>query len=290
MKGRFGRGWRLAQDSWKVLRSDRSLAVFPIVGFLAGAAALVLILAPGVGIAAAVDGWWPLIPFGIVALYAATFATIYCGVGLAAASAKVMAGGDATLSDGLAAARERRGLIAKWALVQTTVGLVLNALQALADSDNALVRLIGTLIVSAIGIAWSIASFFVIPVLAFENVGPKEALKRSASIVKERWGEGVVGSASIGGIVFLLGMVPAGAVIAAGIFLVGGPAGIAIAVVGGIALLAAMVVGNALSSIFRVALYRYATTEETWAGFAAPDLAAAFGPKRHLGRKSVAAG
>ena len=279
MKGRFGRAWRLAKDSWKVLRSDRSLALFPVIGFFAGAFALILILAPGVGIAAAIDTWWPIVPFALVALYAATFATIYAGVGLAAASAKVMSGEEATVADGLAAARARRGLIAKWALVQTTVGLVLNALQALADSDNALVRLIGTAIVALIGIAWSIASFFVIPVLAFEDVGPKQALKRSASIVREKWGEGVIGTASIGGIVFLLGMVPAGLVIAAGVVL-GGPAGIAIIVVGAIALLAVMVVGNALSQIFRVALYRYATTEETWAGFAAPDLAAAFGPKR----------
>ncbi|HEU4657098.1 MAG TPA: DUF6159 family protein [Capillimicrobium sp.] len=279
MQGRIGRGWRLAKDSWNVLRSDRSLALFPIVGFLAGAAGLLLILAPGVGVAAAVDGWWPLVPFGLVALYAATFATIYAGVGLAAASAKVMDGGDATLADGLRAARERRGLIARWALVQTTVGVLLNALQALANEGNALTKLIGTILISLIGIAWNVASFFVIPLLAFEGLGPKDALRRSTSIIRERWGEGVVGSGSIGGIVFLVGMLPAGLVIAAGVVL-GGPAGIALATVGAAALLAAMVVGNALSSIFRVALYRYATTEQTWAGFAAPDLAAAFAPKR----------
>lgn len=288
MKGRFGRGWRLAKDSWKVLRSDRSLALFPVVGFLAGALALAIVLAPGAAIAAAADAWWPLVPFALVALYASTFLTLCAGVGLAAASARVMEGERVTISDGLAAARERRGLIARWALVQTTVGVILNALQALADSDNGLVRLIGTAVISLVGVAWSIASFFVIPVLAFEGLGPKDALKRSAGIVRERWGEGAVGTASIGGVVFLVGMLPAVLVAAAGIAL-GGPAGIALAVVGIAALLAAMVVGNALSAIFRVALYRYATTEQTWAGFAAPDLAAAFGPKRtHRGGHAVA--
>jgi hypothetical protein len=287
MRGRFGRGWRLATDSWSVLRSDRSLALFPIVGFVAGAVALAIVLAPGAAVAVAADAWWPIVPFALVALYAATFATIYVGVGLAAAAARVMEGEQVTLGDGLAAARERRGLIARWALVQTTVGVILNALQALADSENGLVRLIGTIVISLVGVAWSIASFFVIPVLAFEGLGPKAALKRSASIVRARWGEGVVGSASIGGVVFLVGLLPAALITAAGIAL-GGPGGIAIAVVGVAALLAAMVVGNALSAIFRVALYRYATTEQTWGGFAAPDLAAAFAPKKTRKRGALA--
>jgi hypothetical protein len=281
---RFSRGWRLTKDSWSVIKADRSLLAFPVVGSIASVVAFAIIAVPGVAAWAISDQWWTALPFAAVALYAATFVTIYMGVGLAAAAAQVMEGKDATLKSGLAVSRQHVGAIAKWALVQTTVGLLLNALQALADSGNALTQLIGTVLISLVGIAWNVASFFVIPLLAFEGVAPKEALKRSTSIVRERWGEGVVGTASIGAIIFFLGLLPAAIVTAGGIVL-GGPAGIAIAVVGVAALLAAMVVGNALSSIFRVALYRYATAEQTWAGFAAPDLAAAFGPKRKRGRR-----
>jgi hypothetical protein len=277
--GRIGRGWRLAKDSWRVLRSDRSLALFPVVGFLAATISLIIILAPGIAIAAGVDSWWPIIPFAAVALYASTFMTIYAGVALAAATNKVMDGGEATVADGLAAARARRGLIARWALVQATVGLILNALQAALESGNALTRMIGTIIISLVGAAWSVATFFVVPLLAFEDVAPGAALKRSIALVRERWGEGVVGSASIGAVVFLAGLLPTGLIIAAGIAL-GGPAGIVIAAIGALALVAVLVVGNALSQVFRVALYRYATTDRPAPGFAAPDLDAAFRPRR----------
>jgi hypothetical protein len=285
---RIGRGWRLAKDSWGVLRRDRSLALFPIVGTLTSLAAIVIVFAPGVAIGAAADSVWPFVPFALVGLYLATFATIYAGVGLAAAAAAVMDGKDVTLRDGLRAARARRGLIAKWALVQTTVGVILNLLQGLANSDNGIARLIGTIVIALAGAAWTVATFFVIPLLAFEGVGPKAALKRSIGIVRERWGEGVVGSASIGGIVFLVGFVPGGLLIAGGIVL-GGAGGIVLAVLGALVLLVAAVVGNALSAIFRVALYRFAISDRADAGFAAQDLAGAFHERRRRGRDAEAA-
>lgn len=277
---RFQRGWRLAKDSWRVLRSDRSLTLFPVVGFVAAAVALAIILAPGALLAAAADTWWPIIPFALVALYAATFVTIYAGVALAAATAIVMDGQPVTVADGLAAARARRGLIARWALVQATVGLILNLLQLVVEEGNAALRLVGTIIIALVGAAWSVAAFFVVPVLAFEQIGPKDALKRSIGLVRERWGEGVVGSASIGVAIFLLGILPAGIVIALGV-LAGGPAGIVIGAIGGLGLVAVLVVGNALGQIFRVALYRYATTDHADAAFAAADLDAAFRPRKH---------
>ena len=32
--GRIGRGWQLTKTSWRVLRSDRSLAAFPVLGLI----------------------------------------------------------------------------------------------------------------------------------------------------------------------------------------------------------------------------------------------------------------
>lgn len=280
--GRIGRGWRLAKDSWRVLRSDRSLALFPVVGFLGAAVSLVILLAPGVVVGAVIDAWWPVVPFALVALYASTFATIYAGVGLAAAAAQVMDGGQVTVRDGLAAARERRGVIARWALVQATVGLLLNLLRTALESGNTATRIVGDILAGLIGAAWSVATFFVVPLLAFERIGPGDALKRSIALVKERWGEGVVGSASIGGVVFLVGVLPAAALIVLGVLVAGSvpAAGVVLVVVGALVLLVASVVGNALSAIFRVALYRFASGQGSAPGFSDTDLDAAFRPRR----------
>jgi hypothetical protein len=282
---RFARSWRLSKDSWAILKADRSLMAFPVVGSITALAAFAIVIAPGVGVAAAAETFWPVIPFALVALYLTTFVTIYCGVGLAAATAQVMDGQDATLRSGLAAARPHLGKIAKWALVQATVGLLLNILQSLADSDNGLLKIVGLILTLLVSVAWTLASFFVIPLLAFEDLGPGDALKRSVAIIKEHWGEGVIGSAAIGGIVFLLGFLPACLLIFLGIA-AGGVAAYPLIAIGIVLLVVAAVVGNTLSQVFRVALYRYVTGQGSTPGFAGDDLERAFRPKGR--RRAVA--
>jgi len=281
---RFARSWRLSKDSWAVLKADRSLLAFPVVGSIAALLAFAIVVAPGVIVAAVADTAWPVIPFIAVALYLTTFVTIYCGVGLAAATAQVMDGQNATLRTGLAAARPHLGSIAKWALVQATVGLLLNLLQSLADSENGILKIVGLILTLLVSVAWTLASFFVIPLLAFEDLGPGDALKRSLAIIKEHWGESVIGSAAIGGVVFLIGFLPGAALVIGGIAL--GGAGIALAVVGAVLLIVAAIVGNTLSQVFRVALYRYVTGQGAAPGFASEDLERAFRPK---GRRRLVA-
>jgi hypothetical protein len=285
---RFSRGWRLTKDSWSVIKADRSLLAFPVVGSVASVVAFAIIAVPGVAAWAISDQWWTALPFAAVALYAATFVTIYMGVGLAAAAAQVMEGKDATLKSGLAVSRQHVGAIAKWALVQTTVGLIINALQQMAESQNGIARIIGLIFTSLVSFAWTLASFFVIPLVAFENLGPKDALQRSVAIIRERWGEGVVGSASIGIVVGLLGFLPAIALIVLGVQ-VGGAGGIVIIGLGVIVLLIAAIVSNTLTQVFRVALYRFATGTPETPGFASEDLAAAFKPKKSRGRGASSA-
>jgi hypothetical protein len=46
--------------------------------------------------------------------------------------------------------------------------------------------------------AWSIATFFVVPVLAYENLGPLAAFKRSTQLMREKWGESLGATFSFG--------------------------------------------------------------------------------------------
>ena len=285
---RFARSWRLAKDSWAILKADRSLLAFPIVGSITAVIAFAIVVGPGAGIALASDTVWPVIPFAVVALYLTTFVTIYCGVALAAAAGQVMDGQDATLKSGLAAARPHIGKIAKWALVQATVGLILNILQSLAESDNGLVRIIGLLVTLLVSVAWTLASFFVIPLLAFEGLGPGDALKRSTALIKQHWGESVIGSAAIGGLVFLAAFLPACLLVFLGIA-AGGPALYGMIAVAAVIVVIAAVVGNTLNQVFRVALYRFVTERGETPGFATEDLQHAFRPKGRRGASGATA-
>lgn len=280
MGGRFRRGWTLAKQSWAILRGDRALALFPIVAAAAIVLAGILIIGPGIALFATVSK-----PAGVVVMviggYVLTFIGIYCSTALAAAAAKALDGGHATLGDGFAAVRSRRGVIAQWALVQLTVGLLLQVIQGLL-AESAVGRLAATIFTSLAGAAWAIVTFFVLPVLALEGLGPKDALARSSHVIRERWGEGLVGAGSIGGLIFLCAMLPAIALGALGVAVVGTTpvAGAALLAIAVIVFVGAAIVSSTLNVIFRVALFRFATEQRVVGGFDGAALEGAFRPKK----------
>jgi Family of unknown function (DUF6159) len=277
--GRISRGFQLAKKSWAVLRADRSLMIFPVISFFAGVCALVLVITPGAIASAAADGSSvPLIVAGVVAAYVLTFVAIFFQVALAACAARSLEGENTSVGQGIGLAFSKLGAVLGWSAVQATVGLILNAIQS---DDN----IVGVLVAAVINVAWSVITFFVVPVIALEGLGPVAAIKRSAGVVRQRWGEGIVGSAVIGGVVFLIALVPIA------LFTVGGfaavnaapAAGIALFAVAGLVLIAAVLVGSTLNVIFRVALYRFATEGATVGGFTGPELESAFRPKKGRG-------
>jgi hypothetical protein len=277
---RIATGWRLAKHSWTVLRADSSLALFPVLATAFAALAVALTLTPGLIAAEAADRDWIVVPFMLVGGYAATFFVVYFNVALAGATRLSMDGRDTSVADGLAVARQRRGLIAKWAFLQFAVGVIIGVARHLAG-DSLGGRLVA-LVSGIAGVAWSVATFFVIPLLALEGLGPRDAFKRSASLVRERWGEGLVGSAAIGLAVFLVAALPLYGLFHLSFAVIdANPAvGAPIGVVAILALAATAAFGSALGVIFRVQLYRYSTEGAVAGGFDAEDIEAAFRPSR----------
>ena len=102
-----------------------------------------------------------------------------------------------------------------------------------------------------IGIVWSVATFFVVPVIAYENIGPVDAFKRSALLMKEKWGEKLGASFSFG-LIQIAGVI----LIAIPVFLlayfIDPVAGI---VLGAIGLLLLFAIVSASRSIFISAIY-----------------------------------
>jgi len=279
--GRIQRGWALTKQSFRVLRDDRSLLVFPIIAIPVAIAATAIVMGPGIALYAADNQEAFLIVFGAVTLYVLTFVAVFFNVALAAAASTGLSGGDATVGEGLRAARGRLGVIAAWALVQTVVGLIISAIQS-ATSESVVGRLLGGLL----SFAWGAATFFVVPVIALEGVGPKQAFQRSVSVLRERWGEGVVGTASASGIVFLIALLPLLALGVGGYALIGSDQTVAGGVLlglAGVVFVAAVLIGGTVSAIFRVALYRFATEGTAVGGFDPAQMQAAFGPRRRRG-------
>ena len=113
----------------------------------------------------------------------------FFNVALVSVADSRLAGGHATVNDGLEVAWQRKGKIFQWALFSATVGIVLRMIQERS-------AWLGRLITGLVGIGWTLASYFVLPLLAAEDVGPAEALQRSAEMFRETWGEQVTGGFS----------------------------------------------------------------------------------------------
>jgi hypothetical protein len=128
-----------------------------------------------------------------------------------------------------------------------------------------------------IGMAWSLVTFLAVPVIAIEGTGPFATLKRSASMLRHRWGQQITGNLAIGGAVVLLGMIPAGLLIVGGIAIwtSAGFIGALLVLCGIAVLLIAMLISSALGGIFGVALYRYALEGQSVGGFTPGELESA---------------
>jgi hypothetical protein len=267
-------GLELTKKSWALLRENRQLLRFPLTGAAVAILLTVVLTMPGIYL---IDDGQAVIGglLAAIGLYGATFVSVFFAVGLAATADRIFRGETAMYADGIAVARANAAAIAGWAALSALVGVIVSSLQRLGGVGAAIAAVV-------VGTAWSLVSFMAVPVLAFENTGPVETLRRSAAIFRERWVGQVTGNIAIGGIVFLLAILPAILLIVVGSYLwidSSGEAGLAggavLVGVGALVLVVAILVVQAMQSIFGVALYRYATTGSATATFSEAELQAA---------------
>jgi len=282
--GKFSRSWELVKQSFTILRSDKQLMLFPVLSAvscfvvtaaIASGGAFLLLPARAAAIAAGErfnPNQSPMFLLGMFTLYVVNyFVIVFFNVALVGVANSRLMGGTWTFKDGLELAWERKGTILQWALVAATVGVLLRTLEERLG-------LIGRLIMRIIGIAWTLACYFVVPVLAFEDLTPIDALKRSSKLFRDTWGEKVIGGFSLS-MVSLVLMLPGIGLPIAAAFL----AGINGMMVGLILMvlyfLVLSVFMSAVGGIFNAALYRYACFKQVPPAFSEELIASAWAPK-----------
>jgi Family of unknown function (DUF6159) len=276
---RIRRSWELFKTSWGVLRSDKTLAAIPAISAVMSLIALAgfggLFYALGIDTGSDKEGTEAIDAIGyvIAAVAYAVFAfiTVYFQAALVAGANERLEGGDATVGKSIGVASGKLHRILPWALVTATVSFILSQLERQGW--------VGQIVANLLGMAWAVLTFLTIPIIMLEDVGPIAALKRSATLFKQTWGENVVAQAGFGlfGFVAILPAIAVGALgIASGSGVVAGVAiGIAVAWIAIV-----MVVLSALSGIYRTALYRYAVDDQAPPAFSGTDLSSAFQPRR----------
>ena len=261
------RTWSLMSACWQILKKDKEMLVFPLVS---GVCCLLLLASFAIPIYLT-GAWEPpksgadasrqVLYYGTLFLFYVSnyFVVIFFNCAIVACATIRMGGGDPSVSDGLRAAAARLPVIAGWALLSATVGLVLRIIEERSQK-------IGRLVAGVLGMAWTLVSFLVVPILVVENRGPLTALKESTKLLKKTWGEQLVGNFSFGLLFFLFG-IPAYGLILLGIFSGSGATALICIGFAVVYLIVLALVQSALQAIFQAAVYLYARNGQVPEGF-----------------------
>mgnify|MGYP001593280604 CR=1 FL=1 len=278
MFDRMAMGWRLGLTAFGVLRTDKKLLVFPLLSAICCVIVMISFAAPIVmserfrdlidkkqGID---DVVWYVLLFAFY--FVNYFVIVFFNAALVSCALARFNGMEPTLADGFGAAASRLPQILGWSLVSATVGVLLKIIEDRSEK-------VGQIVAGLLGMAWGIMTYFAVPVLVVEKVGPIEAVKRSCSIMKKAWGESLIANFGAGLLIFLMflaALIPA--ILGA---LIGGPALIAGVIMTVVLMLIVSLISSAVNTIIVTALYQYAAYEKVPEAFDVDLLHGAFARK-----------
>ena len=275
MFDRLTNGWRLSMQALRVVKTDKKLMLFPLFSGVAMLLVMASFALPIIGtdrgqeLINGLDASDP-IPYLVAFLFYAvtSFVIVFFNTALIGCALKRFKGEQPTLGDGFRIALSRLPQITAWALLSAVVGTILRVIESRSE-------LAGRIVAGFLGMAWSVVSYFAIPVLAVEGVGPVTALKRSAGIMRRTWGESLgaeFGTGIIGLVLGLVAIIPAIVGVASGttaIMAIG--IGITVVLMIGVAL-----VTSTLNAVVIGVLYHYATEGQAPGDFDSTTLDHAF--------------
>ena len=258
-------GKPLLRQAWALLMCDPSMIVLLVIGGMASGAAFLLVAGPAeLVLGSSLEKSSNPVAFAVlaVALLASTFVSTFFTGAVVAAAMERADGGDPDVSSALAAAWARRGPLLAWAAFATAVGLALRALERWGVA-GLLVRVLA-------GAAWTVGTWFAVPVIMAEGTMPIDTVRRSVDVLSTRFGTNVRATVRFG-LEWLLVYVGIIAVAAFGVVVLmtgvsrhqamGLVLGVVIVLIGVVGLFVASAFQQALSAYLRTVLYRYATDQ-----------------------------
>ncbi|MDE2932587.1 MAG: DUF6159 family protein [Chloroflexota bacterium] len=276
----IGHTFDLMKMSWRVLMLDRELILFPIMSVVALVAVAAAVLGGGLlsgafGLAQeGGEGSTGDLALGLLLAFVSMAVVIFFNAALVAAAMERLRGGDPSVTSGLKAASARVPQILAWAVVVTAVMLILRAIRNRGGIAGQIAAMFGEA-------AWELASFFAVPFIVEEGVGPFDALRRSASLLRQTWGRQITAGFGFG----LLTIVAVIVAVLIAVLLAAIHPFLGLAI--GIPLVGlAWATVTALEGIFKAALYDYATGREPH-GFDQASLQNAYHPQAGGGMRGI---
>ena len=249
-------GWTLTTDSAGVIRENPELLAFPLIAAAASAGFFVVFLIPML-VANLVGSGVEYVAL-FVWYFVTTFLSTYAAAALVHATNETFHGRNPSVRASLSAVWGRLGPIVAWSLISATVSVLIKVLE---DSDNPVADLLGALF----AVGWSVTTFFVVPVLVFEEVTVTSMFSRSAATFRDTWGEtlgagfGVTLVVGLFGIGLVVAALAVSLPLAAAFPAAGGVVGVVLVAV---ALATTYLLSQTIWGVAKTALYVYAAEGE----------------------------
>jgi hypothetical protein len=265
LMNRIKRGFRITKLGIHVVKADPELMVYLLFSGIMSVLSFgaVLTFTGGIGFVIGNDeGFEGGVAVGtFISYFIVSVITVFWNAAIiASAYERMTTGRNPSFSYGIKQAMKCFPQILIWGLISGTVGVIISFFEAMAESDNIVVAIIGRIISFMISFAWWMTTFFVVPMIVLEKSGVFESMKKSPKLFDETWGENIVASVGTGIINFIV--ILAIIVVCLPLF-VFGEIGAALAFI-------LIVIGIAISSLFftacdavnKASLYYYAKTGE----------------------------
>ncbi|MBM47103.1 MAG: hypothetical protein CMB35_00550 [Euryarchaeota archaeon] len=271
---RIGRGWKMTKLGMAVVRADPELMVYTLLSAVFSMVAAVAVISGSIGLEAVTDSEAATaqeedlvtaahLGMAFVGYLVISVITVFWNAAIiASAYERLTAGTNPSFSYGIKQATKCLPQILVWGVISGTVGMLLKVLEGVArdgDSPNPL-RIVAGLATFVIGVAWWMATFFIVPILVLERAGVLDGMKESPKLFKETWGEDVgshMGTGILQGIVILLFVL-----IALPLMFLGEAGGVLAVVIVLLGIGLSVLFFTTVESVNRASLFYYAKTGE----------------------------
>lgn len=247
----------LMKSCVNVLKKDKELVFFPIMAAIFVIVLLGIIYSTG-GIAFSdnPEEQGSIIPLAIL-IFGANFIIVFFNSALISAALERLRGGDPNISSGLSHAFKHVHHIFLWSIIVTIMALIFAAIRSSGRNRGMMGQIMTELFASFLQAGWAMMTFFVVPIIVSENLGPISAIKRSSGLFKQTWGNQVAANFGFG-IFQILALLASGAI--GWIFGLASPAfGM---IVGVLCASISVSIIYTLEGIYKAALYEFAMGEK----------------------------
>ena len=249
---RVSNTFKMMKSCLDVLKKDRELILFPVFAAISVGLFVLIMSAGGYLDNLDTEQGGSLAPI-IFLIFGANFLIVFFNSALVSAALERLRGGDPNVRSGLSHAVKHIHHIFFWSIIVTIVAILIAMIRG-DRRENSIFRQIFASLIQA---GWAMMTFFVVPIIVSENIGPINAIKRSTSLFKQTWGDQVVANFGFG--IFQLFGVLLGVVVGwffglfspvLGAFLGGSIAVMSVAII------------YTLEGIYKAALYEFALGEK----------------------------